>query len=170
MTPRVAVIGTGRCGTGYVASRLRAAGLAAGHEEWWTLPGRPRTEGLDADCSWLALPAIEAGERPNVVVHVVRPRADVVTSFTRLRFFDRPTPYLRFARAHCAAVSGWRGATAAGRWWDDWAARCDAVADLRVRLADLTVDGTPGLARLSEAVGVRLTAGPVVNEGVGADV
>lgn len=78
--PRVAIVGTGRSGSGYIAKLLNEVGVVCGHEEWWN-PFGERRQGLDADSSWCAIP-----ELPNydgVVLHQVRHPLSVIASHVK---------------------------------------------------------------------------------------
>ena len=55
MEPKVAVVGTGRHGSGFVAAVLCAADVACGHEAWWN-PIDTHAVDLDADSSFCAVP------------------------------------------------------------------------------------------------------------------
>lgn len=143
--PRAAIIGTGRSGTGYMSRLLtectHTPGLC-GHEGWWCALGE-RTPGLDIDASWLALPDIEAGRWAGPVVHVVRDPVRVVESMLRTEFFGAiiDTEYPQFALEHSAAAASalrWSPVAAAVEFWADWNMRCAAVAQLTVRLEDVS--------------------------------
>lgn len=49
--PGTLITGSGRCGTGWIATVLTTAGFTCGHERWWTVG--ERDHGLDGDASWL---------------------------------------------------------------------------------------------------------------------
>lgn len=128
--PRFAVTGTGRCGTGYIAAVLRRCGVKCGHENWWTADPKRVQDDLDGDSSWLALPAVEAGEWSGPVVHVVRHPVSVVRSFVGLGFPDwLSLPYV----PDLAALPQPQLAI---EFWCRWNDRCAAVADVTVRVED----------------------------------
>lgn len=58
----IAIIGTGRCGTGYAAAWLRAAGLDVGHE----------TDGKDGRADWRMTLDLAGSEKYRHVIHLVR--------------------------------------------------------------------------------------------------
>lgn len=142
--PRTAVIGTGRCGTGYVAAMLRANAVKVAHEGWFNpYEGDPErtVSGLDVDVSWLALPDIKAGIWSGPVAHVIRHPVDVVRSFVGIGFFDDPEggrPHSTFARIHCPEIRGLTGVEAAVEWWVAWNWGCQEAAKLTVKIEDLT--------------------------------
>lgn len=150
--PWFAVIGTGRCGTGYTAAVLSACGLRCGHEHWWTPQASRRAEGLDGDASWMALPDIEMGVWSGPAVHVIRHPVDVVASLVGIGFFTRRTPYRDFALRYEPELLGLAAVEAAARWWQRWNDRCAAVADLTVPIERLL---DHHLARVAEVVGDR---------------
>lgn len=141
-SPRAAVIGSGRCGTGYIAELFTRSGLDAGHERWWNAGLGQRRHGLDVDVSWLALPELETEQWSGPTIHLIRNPLDTVRSLVRTKFFhpvSAQAPFPRFARKHCpAAAEHARPVEAAVAWWLDWNARCAAVADATVRVEDLT--------------------------------
>lgn len=169
-TPWFAVIGTGRCGTGYLATLLRrATSLQCGHEQWFGINGPTRRD-LDGDSSWLAVPGIESGLWSGKVVHLVRTPSGVADSFDALGFFDRGwehgigrhAPYQLFVAEHCPELRGLEGRMAAIAWWFAWNERCSRLAGLRVRLGDL-----PGrLPQIGEFLGVPVDMGEARKVGV----
>lgn len=150
--PRFAVVGTGRCGTGYVAAVMRACGVRCGHENWWTPEASRRQSGLDGDSSWLALPDIEAGRWSGPVVHVVRNPVDVVASLLGIGIFARPTAYRAFALWHEPDLSELPPLAAAVAWWQRWNDRCAVVADVTVRVERLPEE----LDQVATAIGREL--------------
>lgn len=168
--PRAAVIGTGRCGTGYMRRLLEAHDVKAGHEWWWRgdLPD-PRP-GLDVDCSWLALPQLEAAEWTGPTVHITRHPVQVVRSLVGIRFFapsQLGSPFQRFALRHCPAVAGLPPVAAAVEWWCQWNARCAAVADLTVPIEGVA-SWKDALGAVAEALDVDLR--PAIARGIPTDV
>lgn len=151
--PRCAIVGTGRCGTGYMARLLTAAGVACGHEQWWTPMARRRRTGLDADASWMAVPDVASGAWSGPVVHLVRNPVDVTASLLGIGFFagrGRPE-YLAVALEHEPTLIGRPEMEAAVEWWVRWNRRCAAVADMTVRVEDLpdrAADLEPVVGRL----------------------
>lgn len=155
-SPRFAVVGTGRCGTGYVATVLRASGVPCGHEGWWRPEGTgERTPGLDGDASWLALPDIETGAWRGPVAHIVRHPVATVRSLLGTRLFhpDSEAPaYRAFALRALPEVEGLDPLTAAVEWWVRWNERCARHATVALRVEDLRHDWA--LAELGDALGV----------------
>lgn len=144
----MAVTGTGRCGTGTIATLLSRHGLKTGHEHWWNAGIGPRKSGLDVDVSWLALPAIESGSWAGPVVALIRDPVAVVRSLVRTRFFhpaNRDAPFVRFALTHCPDARRLDPVEAAVEWWLDWNNRCATVADAVIAIETLT--GPPGLSQ-----------------------
>lgn len=77
MTPAFVIVGTGRCGTGYIASVLTACGIPCGHEAWFNPIGN-RVRNLIGDSSWCALAALD--DFDGQVFHQTRHPLAVVTS------------------------------------------------------------------------------------------
>lgn len=83
------VIGTGRCGTGYMSQLLTACGVKCGHEEYFN-PYRKADEQefkrVQAESSWLALkhPWSFKGRK---VIHVMRDPLKTWASLMRIKFF-----------------------------------------------------------------------------------
>ena len=55
---RVLITGTGRCGTGWMARALTAAGAPCGHEAAFTARGHGDCDWV-AESSWLAAPYLD---------------------------------------------------------------------------------------------------------------
>ena len=89
------VTGSGRSGTGFIATVLADAGLRCGHEAVF----HPRTTAftgfgdVDGDISWLAAPFVGGLPAGTVVLHQLRDPVEVVSSWIGLRFLDRRGPY-----------------------------------------------------------------------------
>lgn len=135
--PHFAIIGTGRCGTRYMAHVLQACGVHCGHEQWWTLrPANRREYGLDGDSSWMALPSIELGGHDGPVVHITRHPLGVVSSLVGIQFFGRANAFGQFSLGHEPDLADMSEVEAAAAWWTRWNDRCAAAADLTIRVED----------------------------------
>jgi hypothetical protein len=153
------VTGTGRCGTGFTARLMTAAGLNCGHEQAF----RPRPawgeraafrgglkaplarvrEGLrrsrlqlDGDASWMAVPRLH--QFAGVKFLQTRDPIAVIRSFTGTRFFSDPTRNVAqraYAMAHFSVVGD--DVVDTMRWWVFWNRLARRHADLTYRLEDL---------------------------------
>ena len=98
------ITGTGRSGTGYIATLLTALGVPCGHENVFhpeTVKSNIEFASYAGDASWLAAPFISQLANQAHVLHQVRNPIAVARSFIGIGFFnDQPTPdhlpYLRF--------------------------------------------------------------------------
>jgi hypothetical protein len=80
MTPKVALTGTGRHGSGWIAKVLNRIGVTCGHEDWWNPWPDDKTNGFTVDSSWLYL---ASGDKAPVVWWQVRHPLDVVSSLAK---------------------------------------------------------------------------------------
>jgi len=138
--PAFVIIGTGRCGTNFVADYLTAAGHPCSHERFYRPTGplygatatRVTSEG---DSSWLAVPYLPASGI--IAIHQTRAPLPVIKSFLKLGFFH-PEHYARhkrfvdFAQAHFEFSDD--PLRSAMRWWLDWNKKCTQIAELAARL------------------------------------
>lgn len=93
---KILVVGTGRCGTGYLAHCLERSGVACGHEaifHHWSeqrVRSRLSSSNFEAESSWAAAPFLAAGWLPPGVkiVHLTRSPVRVVKSFHDINFFS----------------------------------------------------------------------------------
>jgi hypothetical protein len=101
------VMGTGRCGTGYMSKILTDTSLRCGHEDIFTVQGPKYGADLDGDSSWLAVPYLDTLSDHIKVVHIVRNPLKVFRSW----LFDQNnvislepsninTPYNDYIRKH----------------------------------------------------------------------
>jgi hypothetical protein len=138
------IIGTGRCGTRFTASLLRANGIQCGHEAYFT-PDGPKLRNpyrrftVRGDSSWLAVPYLP-DERFRVV-HQVRHPYKVIKSFYNIGFFDpshdaRRLNFIAFAKRHFE----WSDdpLRSSLRWYLEWNAKCEAITDQRYQVEKMT--------------------------------
>lgn len=140
--PSFVIIGTGRCGTEYVAKYLTAAGHPCGHETFYRpigpLYAANETRIIpDGDSSWLAVPFLPCvGIK---AVHQTRAPVPVIKSFLKLGFFhpehyDRHRRFVKFARQHFEFSDD--PVRSAVLWYVEWNERCLAITDRHFRLED----------------------------------
>ena len=154
--PHFIITGSGRCGTAYAAKRLTDLGIRCSHEGYFT-PAGPRLRNPDrmvgtrGDASWLAAPYVAWSDFQ--VVHLVRRPSDVIHSFHSIGFFDRRfrdhhEPFIAFAERFFEA--GDDPLDACIRWYLEWNLKCEAAADVRIRIEDFERE----LPRLFRFIGV----------------
>lgn len=140
-SPRFVIVGSGRCGTGYISAVLTAAGIACGHEAWWN-PQDERTAGLVGDASWCAVPHLAAFD--GTVWHQTRHPLAVIASLAeqplwgpyaalaaRYGHSDSDEPYAREAALWVDLNEACEGAT---RRWQVEEVDVDLVLELAARL------------------------------------
>lgn len=107
------IVGTGRCGTGYMSKILTDSGIKCSHEGIFTPYGIKDINKYDADSSWLAVPHIltyrQTLER---VVHIVRHPLKIFRSWLydqnnviSLKPKNTKSPYNRYIVDHFPAIS-----------------------------------------------------------------
>lgn len=135
--PRLVLISTGRAGSRFLSAALSDAGLACGHELFFSAEGYRRRLRFAADSSWLAVPYLEAGQVaiPHVIHHVRHP-LDVISSFRGMGFWNDGYggPWRAHADRHFARTGD--PLRDAMRFWVQWNERCEALASYRFRLED----------------------------------
>uniref|UniRef100_A0A6M3M7S3 Putative sulfotransferase domain contining protein n=1 Tax=viral metagenome TaxID=1070528 RepID=A0A6M3M7S3_9ZZZZ len=156
-------VGTGRCGTRYVAKLLSSAGLLCGHEYFFSYPGlveARRRLGQErnayvGDASWLAVPLLESPElRDALVVHIVRHPKAVIESMLRVPPGLAP-PYDAYLRRHLPIM--WAYDEEIDRdalryvGWNRWIERL--CADGRPYVRYRVEDGPMALFELMQEVG-----------------
>ena len=106
------VIGTGRCGTGYIYKLFNKAGIPTTHEGYFG-PGGPvgnrlRNQKHRVECSWLAVPYLNEPWFPDTkIIHIVRQPIKVINSLLSIGFFEqeRRVKYKNFAYKHLDGLS-----------------------------------------------------------------
>lgn len=155
-THRFVITGTGRSGTGYLATAFRYMRIRCGHEEMFTPAGRQANPFIRGDASWMAVPYLD--RFTGYVLHVVREPLATINSFLGIHFFDDSEttedrkPYQDFSREHAPDV--WAHETPVERamaWYVDWNRRIEPYAHMRVRVEDVTGDDLHDLVRYSGA-------------------
>jgi hypothetical protein len=145
---RFLVTGCGRSGTGYTAKLLADLGLPCGHEAVFRPPNVERARfdwpaNLPGESSWLGAPFLGSLPKGTVVLHQVREPVSVIRSFLRIRFFDEPSAYLRFAVARAPELASGDRVERCMRYWLAWNRLAERAADLqglqyyRFRLEDI---------------------------------
>lgn len=150
---RTIIVGSGRCGTHYLADVLTAAGCPCSHERVFNLravvDGAPIDwGGYQVSASWLALPWL--GLVSARVVLLTRHPLSVVKSFVEIGYFGQDTsnPYHAATRAICPDVYDWETPQdRALRAWIHWNETAIAHADMIIRLERFTADTLAGLLR-----------------------
>ena len=129
--PGTLITGSGRCGTGWIASVLTTAGFTCGHERWWSIG--EREHGLDGDASWLG--CFDDGYPGRVFAQVRHPATCIPSIYAN----EHAHPWL-LIRAQNVNLSGdWR--TDAVRIWTTYTRHAVQRADAWWRVEDVDVDG-----------------------------
>lgn len=143
--PELAVVGTGRSGTGFISEALSAVGVKCGHEQWWNVHGA-HAPGLLADASWIATNYLD--EFDGKVWHQVRNPLAVIASMVGNELFDpdddRPdwvVPYESERRKWAGYDPDWsrerKALSVVRHWWET----AEKHAERTWRVEDFT----PGL-------------------------
>lgn len=150
--PAGLIVSTGRSGSRYLAAVLAASGIAAGHEQYWSIERAVRHERtirrLDVDVSWLAVPFLE--RHRGWIVHQVREPQKVIGSLVGMRFFSAHEH-----REYRSLVVDRMPLTGddledAANFWVRWNRTIEQHAAERLRTEDVGVDE---VARLVERAG-----------------
>ena len=142
--PRFAIIGTGRCGTGFSSKYLTSAGVPFSHERYYTVKGPILRNGRRSfrargDASWLAVPFLPD---PDVIaIHQVRNPLAVILSFYNIGFFDP-----NFYETHDQAVDLARKyfefsedpLRSSLRWYLEWNYKCEQITSRMFRVEHLS--------------------------------
>lgn len=149
-THRVLVTGTGRCGTGYVATLLNAVAIPATHEGVWSTETRPWSW-QRVECSWLAVPHLESFDGP--IVHLVRHPLDVINSLMGIEFFTNPVHGDYVARAReIVDLDGLEPLEQAMKFWVEMNRLIEPHASARFQIEQI---GPEDFAAIAEATGAR---------------
>ena len=156
------VTGSGRCGTGYLATILTECGLNVGHERWWRLDGDDPVPGLAGDVSWLG--CFDHSYRGRVLAQVRDPYMAIPSIYAR----EQTHPYWLLRRCTIPlsgdwpvdAATVWLRYTAhaverAERWWRVEDITGDLLADVFTidpGMAAAAVDATPRDVNAGEPV------------------
>jgi len=156
-------VGTGRCGTRYVAKLLSSAGLLCGHEYFFSYSGliearrrlNQERNAYVGDTSWLAVPLLDSPElRDALVIHIVRHPKKVIESMLRAPPGLAP-PYDAYLRRHLPIL--WAYDEEIDRdvlryvGWNKWIERL--CADGRPYIRYRVEDGPMALFELMREVG-----------------
>jgi hypothetical protein len=105
MSIQFVVVGTGRCGTGFVSKCLSSVGIPCGHEEVFqphdNIEQRLSSSKLRAESSWLAAPHLTNRLlRDTKIIHVVREPLKTISSLVSALFPVQSHPYTDYAVLH----------------------------------------------------------------------
>ena len=142
------IIGTGRCGTGFVAAILTLCGYPTGHEVAHSPSGPGKLpEKFIGEASWLAVPYVSEKTHKHII-HLVRNPWHVIRSLVAVRPFTQDTDYNRFARSHLPDMPE-DDLGAAIHFYIEWNLLCEAVPGAaRIRVEDINaVDRISGLVK-----------------------
>ena len=167
--PEFAVVGTGRCGTGYTARYLSESGVPCSHEGYYTTRGptlrnSKRDHRSRGDASWLAVPFLP--DPDILVLHQVRHPLAVIGSFYRIGFFDpnfysKHRLFVDFA-SHYFTFSD-VPLRSCVRWYIEWNRKCERVASKRFQVERIDSEEWDLLARIGLSVG---SSSPVLSRKV----
>lgn len=145
---RLLITGTGRCGTGFLAAALTAAGVQCGHEQAFTRK-RHGHGAWAAEASWLAAPYLTALD-DTYVVHLVRDPLKVIASFAARATLRVPNRMGRFIMRHTPVVAdATTQVERAGLHYVAWNRMiAHAPPDEVLRLEDVTASTITRLARM----------------------
>lgn len=130
------IVGTGRCGTGFMSKVLTRAGFLCSHEGVYNPSGyHPPPLDLRGESSWLAVPHLGTAQR-NATVLIVREPAQVVRSMLGIEFWQRPSVYRSYAYEHLPGLMTLSALDAAWAFWTAWNTIALEFADLVVRVDD----------------------------------
>lgn len=149
---RVLITGTGRCGTGWMARALTAAGAPCGHEAAFTARGHGDCDWV-AESSWLAAPYLDRLDGV-YVVHLVRdPLKTIASRAATPTFRPRLSGHGRFAVHHAPDILRGHGRVERSAWhWVCWTRIItEGRPDEVLRVEDVTADDVTRLARLAVA-------------------
>lgn len=85
----IIIVGTGRCGTGFMSKLLTSAGIPCGHEATYSVTrGFIDKPDLSADSSWLVSPLLDDSRFDDTtIIHVVRKPLNIINSFISFGFY-----------------------------------------------------------------------------------
>ncbi|MGH8681300.1 MAG: hypothetical protein ACREVS_16415 [Burkholderiales bacterium] len=86
---------------------------------------------LPGESSWLGAPFLKALPKGTIVLHQVREPVAVIRSFLRVRFFDEPSAYLRFAEARLPKLAQGDRVERCMRYWLEWNRLAERGAGLK---------------------------------------
>lgn len=149
-TPGFVIVGTGRSGTGFIASLLSAGGVKTGHEGWWNPTGR-RDLMLEGDASWCA--AFELDDYRGRAFHQIRDPLLTLRSFasTEVAPHRRANPWYEY-RSRFVNFTG-DPIVDAVLAVERWLTQSEKVAEWTWRLEDVTAEH---VVRIGNRVGLRV--------------
>jgi hypothetical protein len=178
----VLIIGTGRCGTGFLAKSLDRSGISCGHESIFNhwdksiIEKNINNNKLVAEAAWPAVPFIGTSflKQSVKIIHLVRHPMHVIRSFHDLNFFSqervsKPLNQIVYQNTTISADSQDRLISSVKHYfeWNNLAITKISLTDhpyIRVKLEDIIADDEHKL-RLTEFIGRELNFEThVVNE------
>lgn len=95
------VVGSGRCGTKFIANLLTGVGLPCEHEQVFSYDGLASARyklndyDLKAESSWMAVPFLDQNlfSENAILVHLVREPIKVLSSYLGMKFFAQESPF-----------------------------------------------------------------------------
>ena len=146
-------VGTGRCGTGYMATLMQTLGIPCGHEAVFKPVGDPVWGPWRGDSSWLAAPHLSSFK--GTVFHVVRHPLDVVSSIAVRHWFQESNPYGLYSCAALGMEPDWSDpVTMAAEFTFRWNEMIEPYAEWRIPIETLDRDTVNMVCR---EIGVRRT-------------
>jgi hypothetical protein len=122
--------------------------VPCGHERVFQPPNIEREDyvwpsNVPGESSWLGAPYIKYLPKGALVLHQVREPVAVIRSFLRIRFFETPSPYLKFAQRCQPDLSQGEAIERCMKYWLGWnrlaelGAHIEGLRYFRYRLEDI---------------------------------
>jgi len=179
---KVLVVGTGRCGSGFLANALNESGQTCGHEtifNHWNeavVYRQYQKNTKIAESAWPASPFIGSPWLdPEIkIVHLMRDPMKVIRSFYDLNFFSierhhKPLNHLVYLHSAISPLTEDRLISSAQHYyeWNTLITQRLAVAPnprMTVKFEDIITEGTTARADLEDFLGIELSnTGRIVN-------
>lgn len=153
------VVGTGRCGTGYIARVFNRAGVTCGHESVFTVDGFVTDHKYTCDASWLAVPFLPSVSDDTLIVHQIRNPLLTLGSLAAIEglFGERLNAYGKYIRHMLPEAYEFNGVERAACFYLHWTCWIQAYRNVFWRVEDLDEDVTKLAFVLNEACGAKLT-------------
>jgi hypothetical protein len=155
------IAGLPRSGTGFMSQLLTSAGVPIGHEMFFGMPGHGfYPKNAVGDSSWMSVPFLQ--NFAATIIHLVRdPMENISSLMHRNTFSEEKSIFTAYKMYRLPSLENYKEIDKYLHFYIEWNKQIERMANLRVKLEDVTADPAEFLKELQiDVIGKELNTNP----------